>query len=97
MYLQHWAILLLYVLYFRNYIALYLNSLFPIRIDCFVRDYIFLGFIKRTVVMGPIRGKDFISLSAQQQVERLAHLSRYFIAPHFIAVRYCPSFKIEAI
>jgi hypothetical protein len=29
--------------YLRNYITHYLNSLFPIRIDCFIRDYIFLG------------------------------------------------------
>src|SRR5215217_4880645 len=96
MHLQHRPILLLQLLYLRNYIALYLNSLFPIRIDCFVRDYIFLGFVNRTVMMGPIRGKDFTSLSAQQQVEWLAHLFGHFIAPHFIEVRYGPSFKIEA-
>src|SRR5215217_4873444 len=47
-------------------------------------------------MMGPVRGKYFISLSAQQQVERLPHLFSHFIAPHFVEVRYCPSFKIEA-
>jgi hypothetical protein len=40
--------LLLSLLYLRNYVALYLNSLFPIRIDWLIRDYIFLGSINRS-------------------------------------------------